>query len=140
MHYILVLTILWYQDTWRLAVDAFWPPYGPWQPRRAEVWGRRHHIWEDVGRAMPYRVAIIKGCCTGYCFRHDGGLLDACQWSCMPCNGSVEKSREEMKSRLNATSSEAKQVKQTTMFDQFLRPHEYGTYSNPSRWMIRERG
>ena len=28
----------WYRDTWRLAVDAFWPP-GPWAMATSESWG-----------------------------------------------------------------------------------------------------
>ena len=44
----------WYQDTWRLEVDAFQSPYGPWRPRRAEALGRRHHIWEGAGHAMAH--------------------------------------------------------------------------------------
>jgi hypothetical protein len=51
---LLFIRLVTYQDTWRLEVDAIQPPYGPWQPRRAEALGRRHHIWEGVGHAMPH--------------------------------------------------------------------------------------
>ena len=59
-------------------------------------------------------LGIIKGCCTGI-VSDTTGLLDA--WSCVQCSGSVEKSKEEMNSRLVENESGKIRKKQASRGD-----------------------